>query len=367
VKGRETYPGIEYIDVYSATEKHPRNDSASIVEFDSDELFIVWIQMHRSELEGHDEAPSSIASMRSADGGRTWTDYRVEVAPGDGELSVYNPSLIVLPNKELLFFYLTYHCLDYDKPLSSSGYLKRSPDLGRTWDDATTLWKDRPYGCANHTFTLLSDGRLLKSVEDVPYRGNKPGAPGHRSGCFVSDDMGLNWKEPTDWVVVPLRGCMENHIAESNNGELIMAMRTQLGSVYLSRSYDRGEHWTHPQVSGMTAPESMPSLTRIPGSGHLLLIWNHAEYDHRYNHSGKRTPLTCAVSTDGARTWKHVQDIEDDSAIEFTNIGCSYTRSGNAIITYLTSDMIDPAFPGKFGRHRMSLKAAILPIQRLYA
>ena len=62
MEGRTAWPGVEYIEVYPATQKHPRNDSASIVELENGELFMVWIQMHRSDLEGHDEAPSSIAS-----------------------------------------------------------------------------------------------------------------------------------------------------------------------------------------------------------------------------------------------------------------------------------------------------------------
>ena len=367
MEGRKSWPGIEYVEIYKATETHPRNDSASIVEFANGDLYMVWIQMHRSDLEGHDEAPSSIASMRSADGGRTWTDYQVEVSPESGELSVYNPSLIVLPGGELLFFYLTYHCLDYDKPLSSSGFVKRSSDDGRSFGPSTAIWQEAPYGCANHTFTRLSDGRLLKSIEYVPYRGNKPGAPGHESGCFRSVDDGQTWTESTNRTALPLRGCMENHIVETNEGGLLMAMRTQLGSVYLSRSSDCGDTWSHPQTSGLTASESMPSLTRIPKTGNLLLIWNNARFDHRYNHSGLRTPLTCAVSADSGRSWDLLKNLEDDPQTEFTNIGCTYTSAGEAIVTYLTSEMEDPEPPGRFGRHRMSLKAAIVSVDLLGA
>ena len=88
--GRLTYPGIEYIPIADATAEHPRNDSASIVEFDNGDLFVVWIEMHASEWSGHDQAPSSIASMRSHDGGSTWAEYRIEVSPAENDRSKKN-------------------------------------------------------------------------------------------------------------------------------------------------------------------------------------------------------------------------------------------------------------------------------------
>ena len=366
MEGRQHWPGVDYVEVVKATAEHPRNDSASIVQLPDGSLFMVWIQMHKSDLEGQDEAPSSIASMRSMDGGYTWADYRVEASPEKGDLSVYNPSLILLPNEELLFFFLRYYCIDFDKPVSSSGYLCRSIDGGRTWDEPAVMWDHDAYGCANHTFTATSSGRLLKSVEHVPMRGAHP-TLGHRSGCFWSDDLGRTWNSPRDWVELPLRGCMENHIAETNEGDLVMVVRNQIGTVFLARSGDDGESWSKPQTTGLSACESMPSLTRIPDSGDLLLIWNNSDYDYKYNHSGKRTPLTCAVSRDGGRTWVGRKHIEDDPNFEFTNVACSYTSDGKAIITYLTSKMENSDPPGRFGRHRMSLKAAILPIDRLRA
>ena len=143
-------------------------------------------------------------------------------------------------------------------------------------------------------------------------------------------------------------------------------MRNQLGSVFLSRSFDRGETWSLPQSSGLSSCESMPSLTSIPATGDLLLIWNHSEFDPTYDHSGKRTPLTCAVSKDGGESWSTPKNLEDDPGIEFTNVACSYTREGMAIVTYLTSKMLNPDHPGKLGRAAMSLKGAILDTEWLY-
>ncbi len=361
MNGRIEYPGIEYISIVEATAEHPRNDSASIVELPGGELFGVWIEMHASEFGGNDEAPSSIASMRSRDGGRIWAGHRVEVAPEAGDRSVYNPSLIVLPNGELLFFYLKYHQLVWNQPLISSGYLKRSVDGGRTWSVPTPLWDHGPYGCANDTFTLLSDGRLLKSCEHVPVWGSWPQSVSE-SGCFVSDDLGKTWTEPGSFARLPLRGSMEGHIAETGSGELVMAVRNQLGNVFLARSVDRGGTWSHPQATGLSSSESMSSLTRIPETGDLLLVWNHALFDHTYDHSGKRTPLTVAISGDGGVTWRCRKDIETDPVFEFSNIGCSHLSGGRVLISYFTSRMADPEHPGRLGRKRMSLKGALTTV-----
>ena len=98
-----------------------------------------------------------------------------------------------------------------------------------------------------------------------------------------------------------------------------------------------------------------------------MLVWNNAEYDHTYDHSGKRTPLTCAISYDGGRTWRHRKNIEDAPDCEFSNVACAFLTDRRVIVSYFTSKMVDARHPGKFGRERMSLKSAITTIDWLYA
>ncbi len=363
--GRKKHSEVTYLPIADATSLHPRNDSASIVELIGGELFVVWIEMHSSKWGGHDEAPSSIASMRSFDGGLTWDDHRIEVSPIEGDRSVYNPSLVLSSDGTLLFFYLKYHRLDWNQRLESSGYIKRSEDGGRTWSDPKVIWDHQPYGCANDTFTLLSDGRLLKSYEYLPVWGSYP-ACRSSSGCFISNDHGESWKSSENMVTLPLRGTMENHIAETSTGSLLMVMRNQLGSAFFSRSVDRGLNWTHPQSSGLSSSESMLSLSTIPSTKDILLIWNNAQYDHTYNHSGKRTPLSLAISRDEGCTWSNPKDIEDDPIYEFSNVSCTHLSDEGLIISYFTSKMLETRHPGKLGRERMSLKAAKTSVGWLY-
>lgn len=65
-----------------------------------------------------------------------------------------------------------------------------------------------------------------------------------------------------------------------------------------------------------------------------------SEYDPGCRwHYGKR-PLSAAVSLDEGRTWEHVRDIEDDPTRAFSNPGCRFTRSGNAILNYWTCEYL---------------------------
>ena len=57
MQGKQRDPHIQYVPIATATAEHPRNDSASIVELNSGELFMVWIEMHASPLAGISGGP----------------------------------------------------------------------------------------------------------------------------------------------------------------------------------------------------------------------------------------------------------------------------------------------------------------------
>jgi sialidase-1 len=365
--GRTEAPGIEYIPLAPATPEHPRHDHADLVELPDGTLLMVWLERIASALGGADESPSNISSMRSHDGGRTWGEYRVEFTAGPGDVNIYHPSLLLLPDNELLLFTLIYHKLEWDQPLVASGYLRRSRDFGRTWSKPTMLWSNTCQSGTHQTLSRLSSGRLLKSVEELPVWGAFPKCVS-KSGCYISDDNGRTWQAPKCWITLPLRGAMESTTAETHGGELVMSMRTQLGSVFLSRSQNQGETWSKPQTSGLMSPESMPRMKRIPTTGDLLLIWNHSEFDPAAGHSGCRTPLSTAVSRDGGRTWGPIRNIEDDPRIAFTNTGCSFTSDGRVIMMYRLMPGFETKVPAPAGADSVTggLKAAMLSIDWLY-
>jgi sialidase-1 len=138
-----------------------------------------------------------------------------------------------------------------------------------------------------------------------------------------------------------MRGVMEPHVEATRDGRVLMVMRSQLGSLFLSESSDDGQTWSKPQPSGLRTPESCPELTRIPETGDLLMIWNNSPYDPAFrSHFGKRSPLTAAVSRDEGRTWTHLRDIEDDPRRAYSNPGCRFTSTGKAIVNYWTCEYL---------------------------
>ena len=198
---------------------------------------------------------------------------------------------------------------------------------------------------------LLKSGRLLLPVCGGP--GNQ-WKQAYSAGCFVSDDSGRTWRRTPGRVELPKRGAMEPSVAELENGDLVMSLRTQLGGPYLARSTDGGESWSAAEPSGLEGGESCTNLRRIPGTNTLLLLWNHSRFiSAGHHHYGERTPLTAAVSSDAGRTWRIIGDLATGPADEYTYLGCTFTADGRAVITYM---FCTPAWT----RSRLSLRVAVI-------
>lgn len=347
------------VTIAAANDAFPAHHSASVVEFSDGTLYATWIRFVGSQLAGHDHAPSQIVSATSADGGRAWSAPRVLIEPQPGDVNVYNPSLLLLPNGELLFFSYRHLLLEWGKPFRTTSYLRRSTDNGKTFSAPVCLWENQPFGAANHRLLRLASGRLLLACGETLIWGGPE--DNQKDTVWFSDDNGHTWTVSESRLYLPLRGTLEAQVAEAKDGSLVMTMRTQLGSVFLSRSLDAGLTWSKPQTTGLRSPESMPALARMP-DGDLMLVWNDSEFDPKFDHRGRRSPLTIAVSRDSGRSWQRVMNIEDDPTWEFTNSSICFTREGKALVTYMASKMANPNPPGKLGRDAISLKAALVQV-----
>lgn len=317
------------ITIAAAGPDSPRNDTATLVELPDGSLIVAWHRYRASHAAGHDTGTAQIYTARSVDRGLTWHAGTLAVDRAPDDLNVQAPALCLLPGGRLLMA-----CLHAHSSRSTTMALYASDDLGRTWARQTDIWQ-RSQGQwlqgGAPSLVRLQSGRLL-----LPFHGGTGDQFGqtNRASCFISDDDGRHWRRIDQWIDLPKRGAMEASVAELPDGQLVMSLRTQLGSVFIVRSDDAGETWSAPQSTGLPAPESCTCLRNIPGTGHLLLLWNGSKYDPDHHHFGHRSPLTMAISTDRGASWQNVTDLIHDEAFEFTNLGCTFLSDGHAAVTY---------------------------------
>jgi sialidase-1 len=362
---------IEMTTVVEADARRPRHDSASIVELKDGRLLLAWMEHIGGEMIGHDQAPCDIACMTSADSGRTWKDHRILVRNDPGDVNIHFPCFLRLRSGDILLYYQRRHLLAEGALQKSTSYVCRSSDEAKSF---STPWKHdviRDSSMSGDVLMQMSSGRILLGTSDTSGPWCARTADGRAldhdvSGCCYSDDEGRTWGASAAWASLPLRGAAEPHIVEVGQGRLLMYMRTQMGAVFQSESADGGETWSKPQTTGLKAPESMSCLAKIPRTDDLLLIWNDSLYDPEFDHCGKRTPLTVAISRNQGRTWENFKNLETDPVWEFTNPFCHFTSRGKVIITYVASRMDNPNPPGRLGRSCMPLRAAIADVEWFY-
>ena len=321
--------------VAAASAEHPRNSEGAVFERSDGSLLLIYQEYLASERGGGDDAPNRLVAVASSDGGRSWAGKRVVAEPAPDQVNVYSPSLLLSQRGDLLLFYYAYQAIGAGQAVDSTGYLVRSTDEGEHFSDRTVVWEHRPFGCASSAVKRLPSGRLLFPVEHHVGELWTPQAS-IQSRCVISDDDGETWQEGAA-VRLPLRGCMEPHVEGLTDGSVLMVMRTQLGSVFSSRSRDEGLTWSAPRTTALRAPESCPELARHLQSCELWLLWNDSEYDPGFgSHFGKRSPLSLAVSRDEGRTWQRRSVIESAPDRAFTNPGVCFLRDGSAIVNYWT-------------------------------
>lgn len=329
---------MEILDIataFDASETYPRASEGAMVELTNGDLFMVFQRFEKSRLGSADDAPNALVSMRSSDGGRSWNDLRVEAVPEPGDVNVYSPNLMRLEDGSVLFVYKRYVQLGAGKLTLCTAVACTSTDECATFTGHRVLWEREPHGFASATIRRLRGGRLILPVSATRKGTSLTKEENIEMGCVASDDHGASWHVCPGWIVLPMRGAMEGHVAELADGRLMMVMRTQLGAVFKSFSSDRGETWSKAQTTGLRAPESCPELVRLPERNALVLVWNNSEYDPAFrSHYGKRTPLSVAVSTDSGDSFQHVGDIETEPGWAYSNPGALFLTNGTCVLNY---------------------------------
>jgi sialidase-1 len=347
--GRAAKSVIKHVVIEPATAQTPRSDTASVISLANGRLMVVYHKYHRGKEAGNDHGLCTIWSKISADNGLTWHSPRRLVDVAKGDMNVQAPALLRTKSGELLLIALRAH----KGGNSSTMCLFVSHDDGITFTDMPPVWersKGQLLQGGASCLMELAGGRLL-----LPYHGGTGNQwqQKNSAGCFFSDDKGKTW-ERSSTIELPKRGAMEASVAELTDGSLLMSLRTQLGGPYIARSNDRGKTWSMAAFSGLEGGESGTCLRRLPGSDRMVLFWNNSQFNPKHHHLGERTPLTAAISDDNGKTWRKLGNIGENPKAEYTNFDCYFTKTGDAILTYMYAE---PAW----NRKAIHLKAALIP------
>ena len=268
--------------------------------------------------DGDDHGTARISACFSSNEGETWTKPEILIAKDEDAQNYMSPSLLRLPNGDLGIVYLRKEVIENGN-ITCMPVFRFSRDEGVTWSEPIFCTDETGYYC------VINDGCMIDSRGRIwvpmSYHGGSHdafGRTGFSDNPFknavvqfaVSDDGGCTWRKLPCSLKSPFSdnvGFAEPGIHELPDGGLWMYCRTNYGFQYQSFSADRGESWTSPQPNFLfTSPDS-PMRVKNAG-GFTLAAFNPRSFccvgANRETMSGiRRTPILCAVSRDGGRSF----------------------------------------------------------------
>ena len=262
----------------------------------------------------HIGAGGRLDTIRSADGGRTWTKPATMFRSSRDDRG---PSLGQASDGPLVCMYRIYDAYDEDGKWKRTGFdqytmLSLSHDQGHTWTQPVEVkLPPLPFVCPFQRMVCLDDGALLmpayasitqETQETQEREGRKPGA-----WAFVvrSTDNGRTWGD----VSYMAHGFNETALLPLPDGRLLAAMRHKSDGLWTSTSGDRGYTWSEPKQA-TTGSRYPADLLMLP-SGKVLMVY------------GRRHPaygIECRLSADNGATWGDPLSL----AWTATNTDCGY-------------------------------------------
>jgi hypothetical protein len=257
----------------------------------------------------------------SKDHGRTWSETApLKSVDGQGIVvgrDTAHHSLVRLQSGKL--------GLIYGGPYVRTGrdgtvLFRTSDDLGKTWSLPVVV--DPLFAlCRTGSVRVLQSGRIVAPTLTwlSPAAGpesEEEDAQMVYTWIYYSDDEGKTWHRSLSEVFISLDkgehgfySFDEPVLEELSAGHLIMIGRTQMGRPYQSFSKDGGVSWSSPTPVDLGSSPSPHTISRIPATGDLLLIWNQTSTEECLN-GLMRHRLSMAVSSDGGKTWGHFRNLE---------------------------------------------------------
>ena len=259
------------------------------------------------------------ASVRSSDGGRTWSEPRVEfefkqpagvsVVPVDqrGDLHAFMMVRRGTGRSPTVdYFYDIWHA-------ASSG-----EDGG--WSRPKRIFAGF-VGALNGVIQLETGRIVLPHQFWVPGLLSEPPTGSHVVTTSYSDDGGKTWQLSPARLTSPCHadyiggnyGATEPVVTRLRDGRLWMLIRTQTGFLYESFSRD-GVRWSEARPTRFRSTNSPANLLRLD-DGRLVVFWNNCENPSRVEGESvytTRDALHVAISRDEGRSWKGYREAFRD-------------------------------------------------------
>lgn len=274
---------------------------------------------------------SSLRSIRSTDGGRTWSAPVAIADDGEWGRYRYDHAFHVAPDGSLHAAWL-----DLRDSTKVKLYSSRSTDGGASWAANTPIDLEGPCECCRVSIASAPDGRLFVAWRKI--------LPGSLRDIVVasSRDSGATWSAPVrahadDWKI---DGCPDAgpSLLANPDGVLHLAWWTGkdgAAGVKVVTSPDGGATWRAP-VALKVAAASQPSHVQLArtGDGTLYVTWEDGTL--------KEPKVLLAASHDDGATFGAPIDVSVPGV-----------RAGYPVLAVAPKELVvawhqaDPAVPGK--------------------
>ncbi len=251
-------------------------------------LFLTWF----SGGEGEPSPRNTVYLALSDDGGDSFGEPLVMAAPSPAGRA-FDPALWIAPTGALWLIYNR-----GDNETAAHGVFARvlaMPDAGSlAWGGEFRVGYDVPFSFRMNKPIALSTGEWIMPVTHALNRCYAWFAGGEQlQGVGVSHDEGRTWR--LHGAVVAPDWALENMIVECRDGSLLMYIRAGGGTIWQSRSHDRGRTWSPGEPTAVANPGSRFCLRALPDGDWLLINSPDPE---------RRAGMTASLSSDEGKTWR---------------------------------------------------------------
>lgn len=322
------YSDVRMVLKLNPGENNPRNSEGDFIRLKDGRIMFVYT--HFTGRSASDFGSAFLAARYSEDNGHTWTKESKAVVSNDGGMNVMSVSLLRLKDGNIALFYARKNSLMDCIPL-----MRISTDEGDTWSDPVACITDRKgyFVLNNNRVIQLENGRILMPVAlHETLEGEAFNEKG-RLFTYYSDDNGKTWQSGKEVGNPKNATLQEPGLVVLNSGKIMMIIRTDEGVQFAAYSKNDGEKWTGAKATDIPSPLSPATISRIPSTGDLILVWNNNGVKNGV-YAGKRTPLNIAISKDEGKTWQNERVLEDDADGWYCYTAIHFVHDNNVLLGY---------------------------------